>query len=197
MRIVTIDFEASCLPRHGRSFPIEVGIAHTDGRARSWLIQPVPEWSEWGWTEEAQSLHGITRQQLDRDGLPIAQVLAELTEAVAGWRVFADSHLDAGWLDTLANAARTPRPFRIEHIEALVDRFGATPEDIAAAQSCLAGETFVRHRAGDDARWLARFVITLANVAGRRVHEVEAPQFGWAPPSGAEIRYGAGYAAAA
>jgi hypothetical protein len=195
MCIVTIDFEASCLPRHGRSFPIEVGIGHPGGRSQSWLIRPVSEWSGWDWTEEAQSLHGITREQLDRDGLPVACVVAELTEAVDGCRVFADSHLDAGWLDTLARAARRHPPFQVEHVEALVDRFGATPEDIAAAQSCLAGETFARHRAGDDARWLARFVTTLAKVAGRRVQAAEAPLFGWA--ASAEVREGAGYAAAA
>lgn len=197
MRIVTIDFEASCLPRHGRSFPIEVGIAHSDGRTRSWLIRPAPEWSGWDWTDEAQSLHGITRQQLDRDGLPVVQVMTELAEAVDGCRVFADSHLDAGWLDTLASAVHAPRPFRIEHIEALLDRFGAMPQDIAAAQSSLAGETFVRHRAGDDARWLMRFVIMLADIAGRRLQEADAPLFGWTPSWGAEVQRSGGYAAAA
>nr|MEC6700676.1 hypothetical protein [Sphingobium sp. SJ10-10] len=39
MNYVTIDFEVSCLPHHGRSFPIEVGIADSQG-SRAWLIRP-------------------------------------------------------------------------------------------------------------------------------------------------------------
>ncbi len=195
MPIVTIDFEASCLPRHGRSFPIEVGIAHDDGATRSWLIRPVPEWSGWGWTEEAQSLHGITREQLDREGQSVDVVAAELTEAVDGQRVIADSHLDADWLDTLAEAARVPPPFRIEHIEALVDRLGAQPEDVTLAQTMLDVEPFMRHRAGDDARWLARFVITLGAAVDRRVRGAETPLFGWAAPSVDDYGRRAAYAA--
>ena len=52
--ILAVDFEASCLPRHGRSYPIEVGIANENGTARSWLIRPAVLWEGWTWTEEAR-----------------------------------------------------------------------------------------------------------------------------------------------
>ena len=55
---MAIDFEASCLPRHGRSFPIEVGIAG-GGIARSWIIRPHAAWAGWDWTAEAEALHGL------------------------------------------------------------------------------------------------------------------------------------------
>ena len=108
MTILTIDFEASCLPRHGRSFPIEVGVAG-GGLSRSWLIRPAACWAGWDWTQEAEALHGISRARIERDGLPAAQVLAELVATVAGRRVIADSPLDQYWLDRLA-AAAIPSP---------------------------------------------------------------------------------------
>lgn len=181
MRIVTIDFEASCLPRHGRSFPIEVGIAHSDGTVRSWLIRSAPEWSGWDWTEEAQALHHITPDLLDREGLSVDIVCAQLAEAVAGCRVIADSHLDAAWLNILANAAGAPLPFKIEHIEAFIDKIGARVEDVSVACSILDAESFVRHRAGEDARWLARFVTTLGDVVSQRSGFAEWRLFKWEP----------------
>ena len=46
---------------------------------------------------------------------------------------------------TLARAARVPLPFKIEHIEALIDKLGARQEDVTAARSFLEAESFVRH----------------------------------------------------
>ena len=44
MTLIALDFEASCLPRHGRSYPIEIGIADEHGLIRSksdhLLVQP-------------------------------------------------------------------------------------------------------------------------------------------------------------
>ncbi|GFE75937.1 hypothetical protein NTCA1_35860 [Novosphingobium sp. TCA1] len=41
---ILIDFEASCLPEYGLSFPIEVAAARIDGQSRAWLIRPLPVW---------------------------------------------------------------------------------------------------------------------------------------------------------
>ena len=71
MTLIALDFEASCLPRHGRSYPIEIGIADEHGLIRSWLIRPPDAWAGWGWTQEAERLHGISKEQLARDGLPL------------------------------------------------------------------------------------------------------------------------------
>lgn len=182
MHIITIDFEASCLPCHGRSFPIEVGIAGADGRSRSWLIRPHDDWTGWDWTAEAQSLHGLTRAQLDRDGVPADRVLAELTAAVGGRRVIADSYLDATWLGTLANAAGTVPPICIGHIEEVIDQLGADDAAIARAESLVNARSFTRHRAGGDAQWLAAFITALETIVQDREPAGERPLFDWAAP---------------
>ena len=157
MTILTIDFEASCLPRHGRSFPIEVGVAG-GGLSRSWLIRPGACWAGWDWTQEAQALHGISRARIERDGLPAAQVLAELVAIVAGRRVIADSPLDQYWLDRLAAAAEAATPFRIDHVSALFDEQQASEARITAAVAHADSLGLVRHRAAGDALWLAALI---------------------------------------
>ncbi|NWK94840.1 hypothetical protein DM806_03995 [Sphingobium lactosutens] len=157
MTIITIDFEASCLPRHGRSFPIEVGIAG-DGMARSWLIRPHDRWFGWDWTVEAEALHGLSRARIEAEGLPVETVLAELGVATAGRRVIADSLIDQYWLDTLAEAAGTVSPCRIEHVATLFDEQGADEARIAAAVDHADNSGAMRHRAAGDALWLAALV---------------------------------------
>lgn len=157
LTILTIDFEASCLPRHGRSFPIEVGIA-ADGVTRSWLIRPHDSWAGWDWTAEAQALHGLSRDRIEQDGEPAATVLAELAAATLGRRVVADSLLDQQWLDTLALAAGASAPFHIDHVATLFDEQGADEARIAAAVAYADKQGAVRHRAAGDALWLAAVV---------------------------------------
>jgi hypothetical protein len=52
--IVFLDFEASSLNK--KSFPIEVAWVFQDGRSRSYLIRPAPEWIDW--SDEAEEVHG-------------------------------------------------------------------------------------------------------------------------------------------
>lgn len=160
MAIITIDFEASCLPRHGRSFPIEVGIA-CPGMARSWLIRPHADWRDWDWTDQAQALHGLSRACIDQHGLPVWQVLAELTAAVAGHPVVADSHIDQYWLDTLAAAAGRPSPFAIDHVSTVIDALGVDEQRIAVAVGQADALVPARHRAAADAGWLAAVLADL------------------------------------
>lgn len=155
--IMTIDFEASCLPRHGRSFPIEVGIAG-EGLARSWLIRPDDSWESWDWTAEAEALHGLSRERIRQEGQPAGIVLGELAAATDGRRVIADSLIDQYWLDTLAQAVGQARPFRIEHVSTLFDEQGADEARIAAAVAHADGQGSMRHRAAGDALWLAALV---------------------------------------
>jgi DNA polymerase III epsilon subunit-like protein len=154
---MTIDFEASCLPRHGQSFPIEVGIAG-DGMARSWLICPDRRWESWDWTAEAEALHGLSRERIRQEGQPAAVVLAELVAATAGRRMIADSLIDQYWLETLAQAAGAQVPFRIGHVATLFDEQGADEARIAAAVAHADGQGSMRHRAAGDALWLAALV---------------------------------------
>lgn len=169
MTILSIDFEASCLPRHGRSFPIEVGLAG-DGMTRSWLIRPHDAWAGWDWTAEAQALHGLTYAQVVQDGMPADVVLAQLVEAVAGRRVVADSLIDQYWLDTLAAAAGKPSPFVVDHIALVLNEHPVEEARIAAAVAIADRHCPTRHRAGSDARWLAMVIAHLSpTLAGSRL----------------------------
>jgi len=164
LHITTIDFEASCLPRHGRSFPIEVGIA--DGAtSRSWLIRPHESWAGWDWTAEAEALHGLSRARIERDGLPASVVLAELVAATQGHRIVADSLIDQYWLDTLAAAAGVPTPFTIQHVATLFDEQGADEEQVGAAVTFADGQGVTRHRAAGDALWLSALIAHVRGIA--------------------------------
>lgn len=170
--IVTIDFEASCLPRHGRSYPIEVGIAR-DGRTWSWIIRPDDAWHDWDWTAQAQALHGLTRDQLMAQGLPARLVMDELNGLVTGHRVIADSQIDQYWLDTLAQAAGVPAAFHIDHVTHLFDDWQMSETQVMAAVAHADALGITRHRAGGDAAWLAALVAALrAGRAGQGAGEL-------------------------
>lgn len=157
MTVLTIDFEASCLPKHGRSFPIEVGIADGD-TARSWLIRPHRDWWGWDWTDEAQALHGLPRDRIDQEGWPVDAVLEELDRTVRGRRVVADSRIDQYWLDTLAAAAGRPAPFAIGHVTDILDETHASEAAITRAVAAANAAYPIRHRAASDALWLATVI---------------------------------------
>lgn len=182
MNLTAIDFEASCLPGHGRSFPIEVGIADERG-ARAWLIRPRPEWHGWGWTTQAERLHGIDRAALERSGLPATQVAVELAEAVRGRRLVADSALDEPWFALLmAPPAGTGLP-PIAHVGDVMAGLGTTDAEIEAACSALAARPFRRHRAAEDARWLHGLLTLLSAAAASRATAItNRPLFAWDAP---------------
>lgn len=162
LTILTIDFEASCLPRHGLSYPIEVGIAG-DGKAQSWLIRPHDDWAGWHWSAEAEGLHGLSLDQVNRDGLAVETVLAELVAAVAGHRLVADSVIDQYWLETLADAAGQATPFMIDHVSLLLDEHGAGERRIMEAVALADARYPQRHRAASDALWLSSLLDHIAD----------------------------------
>lgn len=191
MRIIAIDFEASCLPRHGKSYPIEVGISADGQTAQSWLIRPAPSWSGWDWTEEAESLHGLSRDQIDRDGLPAREVAKALADAVADAGVVADSALDDLWFRTLCEAAGVPAFTRVRTVAELFDAHGFASETIFDALHRVDAIGLHRHRAGDDARWLAALLaeLDLTSPLARSI-------FAW-PPASQVAAFPAGPALAA
>lgn len=158
---LTLDFEASCLPRHGRSFPIEVGIANLYGQSRYWLVRPDREWQNWMWTVEAEALHGLTRQQLENEGQSATAVMRQLNSATRGYRVISDSVLDQAWLATLSQTAGIPAEFKIEHISELLNFYDPAAASIRRAVERANDAAPVRHRARADALWLACIVDSL------------------------------------
>lgn len=153
--IAIIDFEASCLPSHGLSYPIEVAVAKVGGGSRSWLIKPAARWFYWDWSQEAEALHGITRDLLKRKGLPAQQVLRELADEVAGCGVYADSDLDSYWLETLAEACDEPLPFPILYLGELFQEMRTSSAAIEAAETKATARMPQEHIARNDARRLA------------------------------------------
>ncbi len=179
--VLAIDFEASCLPRHGKSFPIEVGLSDLTGWTRAWLIRPHASWDGWDWTAEAESLHRLSRDDLWRNGLPAEVVLAELTEAVRGHVVVADSALDSYWLETLSSAVGAPAPCTIGHVSEWVDRLAPSPDEWTTAFAEVERQGIPRHRAADDARWLATLMCFLQQEKAARPVWGARSDTAWAP----------------
>lgn len=150
-----IDFEASCLPQFGKSYPIEVALARTDGSSRAWLIYPLPEWRNWDWSEEAEALHRISREMLERKGLPAELVLSEMAEFSGDCEVYADADLDAFWLELLAHGVGRKPPFAVRYLgEWMVER-GFTRPQVVTALEAAKQRNPREHFARDDARRLA------------------------------------------
>jgi hypothetical protein len=160
--VAIIDFEASCLPEDGESYPIEVALARVGGLAKSWLIRPSARWRFWDWSDEAEDLHGISQDLLQRQGLPVQQVLAELALAAQGCRVYADSDLDAYWMETLVQACRVPPPFPVLYLGELFVEMKTNPAAIAIAEAKALARMPQQHIACKDAGRLALAVEYLA-----------------------------------
>lgn len=158
-----IDFEASCLPEYGQSYPIEVAVARIDGSSRAWLIRPVQAWRSWDWSDEAEALHGITREMLDKEGLPPAQVLAEMTAFVRDCHVYADADLDEYWLEVLSHAVGAPLPFPVHYLGELFVEHGFTRPQVVAALEEAKRRLPKEHLAREDAKRLALVVRLLVD----------------------------------
>ena len=156
-----IDVEASGFGRG--SYPIEVGFVQPDGSAWSTLIVPEQDWQHWD--AQAQAVHGIARELLQRHGRPVAEVARRLNEALAGQTVYSDAWgNDMPWLARLHDAAEVPQRYRIAPVAQLLG------EARLAALSALRPRAFEalgigRHRASSDARalqWALGQLLTVA-----------------------------------
>jgi len=104
--IVFLDFEASSLSK--KSVPIEVAWVFEDGRSRSALIRPAADWDDW--TADAEAIHGISRELLASEGVPVEQIAHEMIEVLTGHDLYASApSWDGKWLSVLLRAAGFPR----------------------------------------------------------------------------------------
>ncbi|GEM_PF-1394733 len=155
---ILIDFEASCLPEYGLSFPIEVAAARIDGQSRAWLIRPLPVWKTWDWSEEAEALHGISIATLESEGLPPEQVLSELTAFVGLREPYSDADLDQYWLETLCQGIGAGLPFAIRFLGEWMAAWGCTRPEVDAALEEARIRLPQAHLARADAKRLALVV---------------------------------------
>lgn len=146
-----IDIEASGL--HFDAYPIEVAI-WLRGECKSWLIKPEPEWQYW--CDTAESLHGISRETLFRDGLPVKDVVSQLNAFLtqSDTVLYSDAHYwDSDWIDTLYHAANMDKPFYIDSIYELIGNDNKALFDQCFAQLVESGN-YQHHRAAGDVRML-------------------------------------------
>jgi hypothetical protein len=142
-----IDFEASSLDLLS-SYPIEVGVCLPDGSTRSWLIKPYVLWKDW--SEKAARIHGISREQLEEEGLEVSQVVSELNELLSG-DVYCDAWaFDSFWLHRLFKAGKCKPNFHLDSLSSILDETQINQwQDIRAG--VIEDLQMVRHRAANDA----------------------------------------------
>ena len=112
-----IDLEASGFGRG--SYPIEVGFALENREVYSFLIKPEDDWTHW--SEEAEQIHGITREQLQKEGMCIEDIALKLNEMLRGKTLYSDAwSFDSSWIGRLFDSANIVQRFRIETINKLL-----------------------------------------------------------------------------
>lgn len=146
MEPVFIDFEASSLDLIS-SYPIEVGICLGREGVRSWLIKPAPIWRDW--SEEAQRIHGLTRERLFEEGRSVVDVALALNECIPEVCYSDAWTFDSFWLYRLFRIAGIKPRFQLESIVQLL-----TPSQIArwsqARRQVILDSGVKTHRAGND-----------------------------------------------
>ncbi len=155
-----LDFEASSFDGQ----PIEVAISTADGEIRSWLIRPAPGWTDW--SPKAEALHGISREMLARDGVPVRDVARLLNLALADRVVYSDSpEFDEWWCRQLFEAAGEEMHFSIGHAGFVIPDVPRRNAKIEREARRRAGPA---HRAARDVAFLVEFY-RLATEAAVRV----------------------------
>lgn len=145
-----LDLEASGFGRG--SYPIEIGFVEGQGLPFCSLIQPAPDWDHWD--PQAQALHGISRELLQRHGRPREWVAQELNTRLSGQTVYSDSWAyDYSWLARLYDSVGMQPGFKLDDLRRLLSedealRFGDVKQQIRAEVQLR------RHRASADAKLL-------------------------------------------
>lgn len=112
-----IDIEASGFG--AESYPIEIGVALSDGTKYCSLIVPMPDWTHWD--EGAERMHRVSRDILETYGKPVPEVVARLNELLRRQTAYSDGWVvDKPWLDRLFFAARTQCEFSLSSLEMIL-----------------------------------------------------------------------------
>ena len=148
---ILLDIEASGFGRG--SYPIEIGLARTDGSTCAFLVQPLPEWVHWD--PRAELLHGISRNRLQREGHPVVEVARWLNDELGVPGIaYSDSWgYDNTWLSLLFHHAGMLPRFRLEALRRLLDETQLARWE-ETKESLIQERGIQRHRAGEDARLL-------------------------------------------
>lgn len=160
--LAVLDLEASALG--SGSYPIELGIAVIGGASnpiRTWssFIRPTKDWEENGlWSQHSAAVHGITVEQLRREGLSVESACDSLNALLLpAAAVVTDAPMhDQAWLDRLFDAAGREQQFIIYDFEQLA---GCLDAEEYRQFVYLLERAATPHRAGPDALRLASAVL--------------------------------------
>lgn len=154
-----IDIEASGL--HFDSYPIEIAVS-VNGELKSWLIKPEDHWRYW--CDIAESMHGISREQLQQEGMSAMQVAAELNEFLQGaGEIYSDAaYWDNDWIDTLYLAVNQERAFHIYSLFDLMNDAQMMLFKVRKSEIAKQGK-YQLHRAADDVQIICRAYATVTN----------------------------------
>jgi len=147
LRPNVLDFEASGFGND--SYPIEVGVVLGTGQKYCALIQPAGNWVYWD--EQAEKVHGLSRDTLLNYGKPIRQVAVELNEFLVDRTVYCDGWVvDKPWLSRLYYQSGMQPSFYLSALELILKE---TQMEIWSQTKYQVIQEFAmqRHRASTDA----------------------------------------------
>lgn len=154
------DIEASGLAL--QSYPIEIAWSLPSGEIRSWLVRTEPAWGDY-WDPRAESLHEITREMLQTEGVSARDVATLMNQDLSGETVYFDGgDYDRRWLNQLFDVAGIQPNFRFGDFSTLLALAG-----VRDGRRRLESEMRARadigdlklHRAAHDVKFLQRWYI--------------------------------------
>jgi hypothetical protein len=157
-----IDVESSGLGPD--SYPIEVGVSLPSGDRYCNLIHPAPSWTAWDRT--AQEIHGISRETILSEGIPIGDVTRELNQLLRNRTVYTDGWVvDHHWIAQLYYEAAIPQRFSVSSLETILSE-----EQMAiwheTKNRVIKELKLERHRASADARIVQETYMRTLRITG-------------------------------
>jgi len=184
LEVLYVDVEASSIEKG--SFPIEVGWCVDDETdPESFLVAPAPGWDVVsGWSAVSQGFHGITLDDLARDGIAVRTAAARIEAAFGHRMVVSDNpEFDEFWLGMIYDAAGLPMRWEVHHVDE-VFKACVTANPISAAAFVRAFKEVEHayphpHRAAPDALRMAKKGRALADPVYREsLIQAEAVRIG-------------------
>jgi hypothetical protein len=155
-----IDVEASGFG--SLSYPIEVGVVDQTGIRFCSLIKPQNDWIHWD--EQAESLHGISRQLLAKKGLSAKEVCHQLNQFLTGQIVYSDGWVvDDTWIIKLFHAAKVTMKFHVSSLEMILNEQQMSVWHVTK-DKLFTQMNEPRHRASSDAALIQNTFVTTQKI---------------------------------
>lgn len=155
--MIVLDFEASALVD---GYPISVGVAASDGRLFYRVIKPHDEWHAMRWDPVSERIHGLSKENLEEQGVPPSQVMAELNAMFSGEVLVSDNPpFEWRWLQLLVEYGGKAE-FSLSQIEAgailtaSAAKAGISSPELAEIERRI-GRMARHHALLDAAAWVA------------------------------------------